>query len=265
MNKKLVGAILSVTLLFAAAGAGTMAWFTSQATSSNNTFQAGILRVDNIRNDIPITGPMFYTESNEEGMQGTGYWEPGKGATRMLLVTNTGNLPTRLEHLQAQLVNENEFSGEEGQLIKSKFLNDMRVQTRWTTSAVRNNHDYVNINVFISALKEAQEQFDLELKGELAYETDEFIANRMDEIFHAKLDPLSVRFGGGGTDHIIHGEQKLSNYINGYTTPATMPTLQPGESMAIVYYARMASSDNQNILQGQSLDFNFTHTFGQIK
>lgn len=268
MNKKLIIAVISVTLLFAAAGVGTMAWFTSQASSTNNVFQAGILKVDSIRNDLPITGPMFYTEANEDGMKGTGYWEPGKGAIRMMIVTNTGNLPTRLEHIKAQLVNENEFVGPEGQTVKSKFLNDMGVQSRWASKAVSNNHDYVDMNTFIAALKSAETQFELELVEMLANAvSDEVIVARMDEIFKAKLNPLSIRFGGGGgsEDHIMHGEQPLIKYVNGFTTPNSMPVLQPGESMAITYYVKMNSSDNQNILQGQSFNFDFAHTFGQIK
>lgn len=43
MNKKLIIAVILVTLVFAAAGVGTMAWFTSQVTSTENTFQTGTL------------------------------------------------------------------------------------------------------------------------------------------------------------------------------------------------------------------------------
>lgn len=43
MKKRYLAIILATALVFVMAGVGTMAWFTNEATSSNNTFQAGTL------------------------------------------------------------------------------------------------------------------------------------------------------------------------------------------------------------------------------
>jgi predicted ribosomally synthesized peptide with SipW-like signal peptide len=48
MKKKYIAMMLAVTLAFSMIGAGTMAWFTSQATSANNTFVAGTLTLGGI-------------------------------------------------------------------------------------------------------------------------------------------------------------------------------------------------------------------------
>ncbi len=50
MKRKLIASTIAITLLCAAAGAGTMAYFTSQANSQNNSFVTGTLKLGGFAN-----------------------------------------------------------------------------------------------------------------------------------------------------------------------------------------------------------------------
>jgi spore coat-associated protein N len=82
-------------------GGGTYALFTDSATNTNNTFEAGTLKLAGHRHDIPITGPMFYTNDSDAGRMGTGVWAPGDVHTRAMLIENTGSLDAKLTSLKA--------------------------------------------------------------------------------------------------------------------------------------------------------------------
>jgi len=82
-------------------GVGTYALFTSGATNSGNTLQAGTLTMSAERNDVPIIGPMFYTNDSVGGWSGTGLWAPGDNHTRGLFVKNTGSLDGKLSKVYA--------------------------------------------------------------------------------------------------------------------------------------------------------------------
>jgi spore coat-associated protein N len=107
MNPKKL-AIFSVTGVLAAAlaiGGSTYALFSSKATNANNTFTSGKVSVSSARDDIPMEGPMFYTESPSDvtgiGGLATGVWAPGDINTRGLFISNTGTLDAKLANLKA--------------------------------------------------------------------------------------------------------------------------------------------------------------------
>jgi spore coat-associated protein N len=82
-------------------GGSTFALFTDSASNTNNTFKAGTLDVTAERDDVPNYGPMFYTNSpdngNVVGAMPTGYWAPGDKHTRALFLENTGSLEAKLK------------------------------------------------------------------------------------------------------------------------------------------------------------------------
>ncbi|MGE4284093.1 MAG: TasA family protein [Clostridia bacterium] len=264
MSKKMAAAVLAgvLTLVVLVAG-GTYAYFSDSAVSEGNTFVTGTLELDSARNDLPIEGPMFYTNSTPGGMSGTGLWEPNKTVTRTLFVTNTGTLPAKLDRIQAQLVTQ----GLDPE-VEAMYKQDMKIATRYAVNSMRNNYTWLDIDVFLDALKEAQAQFDQELETTLKYVDKASVLARMDEIYDEKLDALSIR----DKDHIIHGYQSIGQYMNGYNSSQMnsvqpVPVLQPGDTVAIIYNAWLddfTNNKDQNILQGQEFDFDFVHTFIQV-
>lgn len=96
-----------VAVLFAAAGAGTMALFSAQAATATNQFVAGTLSLNLTRDqgDIPETGPIFYSTlgQGQGGTHPTGLWAPGDTHRGIAHVTNTGTLPLKLTQLRADL------------------------------------------------------------------------------------------------------------------------------------------------------------------
>ncbi len=102
MKKKLLAIIpagvMAASLLI---GGATYALFTDSATNTGNTFTAGTLTMSTSRDDIPMAGPMFYTNDNTNGWSGTGLWAPGDSHTRGLFVRNTGSLDGKLATVSA--------------------------------------------------------------------------------------------------------------------------------------------------------------------
>jgi spore coat-associated protein N len=105
-KKKLsVLAATGILAVSTAIGGATYALFSSSATNQGNSFSAGTLKIDSARDDIPMTGPMFYTESPSDvtgiGGLATGEWAPGDINTRGLFLRNTGSLDAKLTALKA--------------------------------------------------------------------------------------------------------------------------------------------------------------------
>lgn len=100
-KKMMIAAFSSITLLCAAVGGGTYALFTSSSQSTGNTFASGTLSLSTHRNDVPIEGPMFYTNDSDAGRMGTGLWAPKDTHTRAMLIKNTGTLDAKLTDLVA--------------------------------------------------------------------------------------------------------------------------------------------------------------------
>ncbi|MCQ1528644.1 TasA family protein [Lutispora saccharofermentans] len=80
MKKKAIISLVLVAMLAFGIGAGSFAWFTSQATSADNVFEAGTLKIG-----VPNEGEntAFITASN---------WAPNDSITQDLVVKNIGSL-----------------------------------------------------------------------------------------------------------------------------------------------------------------------------
>jgi len=85
------------------AGGATYALFTDSAQNTNNSFAAGTLDITAKKDDVPNTGPMFYTKSPDKGVvlggMPTGVWAPGDKHTRGLFLENEGSLKAVLKSL----------------------------------------------------------------------------------------------------------------------------------------------------------------------
>ncbi len=83
MKKRLVITLVLVGLLAFGVGMGTFAWFTSSATSTNNTFATGTLTIglDDADDEADIAAK--FEETN---------WQPGSSATATVDVENRGTL-----------------------------------------------------------------------------------------------------------------------------------------------------------------------------
>lgn len=99
MNRKLIVAILAVTLICAFAGAGTMAYFTSRATSRNNTFVAGSLILGGIIDEEEVQN-RFATLSLENLKPG----EPVHVGSTIL--KNVGSLLFKLYRMTASNIQD---------------------------------------------------------------------------------------------------------------------------------------------------------------
>lgn len=94
MKKKLIVGILAVTLICAFAGAGTMAYFSSRATSTNNTFVAGTLVLGGVIDGADV--------QNRFATLNISNLKPGEpvhlGST---ILKNVGTLPFKLYRMTA--------------------------------------------------------------------------------------------------------------------------------------------------------------------
>jgi spore coat-associated protein N len=78
MNKKLLICVLLIGVMAFGIGMGTFAYFTSQATSTDNVFETGELKIG--------------LGSNAEGFVSGDNWQPGSSVTEDLVVSNDGTL-----------------------------------------------------------------------------------------------------------------------------------------------------------------------------
>lgn len=116
-------AILSTLSIAGAAGLGTYALFTASNPSDTNTFQAGTVAINAIRDEgDTYPGPMFYSSTSDTnssdkyaydvpkaqsfyqyGGEAIGGWAPGDSASRTLEIISNGSLDTKLTNITASI------------------------------------------------------------------------------------------------------------------------------------------------------------------
>ncbi|OGO79222.1 MAG: hypothetical protein A2Y23_01180 [Clostridiales bacterium GWB2_37_7] len=100
--RKLIALTLIVIMVSVSAGIATYAWYTSSATSTDNTFISGTVL---ITNSSQYPTPLF--SSNENDMWFVKYWYPGldtaniAGQDRHIVIKNGGSLKARVEGISA--------------------------------------------------------------------------------------------------------------------------------------------------------------------
>lgn len=94
MKRKYIAIALVITLVFSLAGVGTMAWFTSQATSTGNSFVAGTLKLGGVgtNGDTVKTFASLNVDNMKPG-------EPRHVGSTVL--KNVGTLPFKLYRITA--------------------------------------------------------------------------------------------------------------------------------------------------------------------
>lgn len=266
MKKRVATMVLTgVLALTSLVGAGTYAYFSDSASSTANAFQAGTIKLASTRQDIPITGPMFYTnDSTTNGVRGTGLWKPSKRESRAMFITNEGTLPGRLRNIKADFTNSASLPTN----VKNAFLADMKIGV-FMTRVLANGS--TNVQVLIDALEDAQIQLDIERAtgGPLDGKADSVIIARMESLYDQALANRGLP--NSNVKYVVW-ETNLGAFADsdGLNRPGDVnfwrqPTLQPGESIAFVYQARLNDTgQSQNILQNQIFNFDFTHTFTQL-
>jgi len=107
---------LAAVIIVASVGAGvTLAIFTDQDMNVGNSFSAGTVNIAADRDlGDPIPGPMFYTTVGQGTLPGeddainpTGVWWPGRTENRNLDVRNMGSLQVRINRVSAQITSIN--------------------------------------------------------------------------------------------------------------------------------------------------------------
>jgi predicted ribosomally synthesized peptide with SipW-like signal peptide len=123
--KKLIVITLLVVMISASAGIATYAWFTSSATSTNNTFNAGTLLISKT-SETPT--PMFHTDNLSMVNAGTGIWYPSKVVKgRHMAVKNAGTLDASVYGISAVM---HSFSGPNNN-SEDEFKENMIITVRY--------------------------------------------------------------------------------------------------------------------------------------
>ncbi len=116
MNKRILAVAMAVVLICAAAGAGTMAWFTSAATSSGNEFQAGTLILGS-----EVEGNDVYEEFATLEFKDM---EPGEPPVKVLEteLKNVGSLPFYLYRMTASGIEDNNNENDKNDMILDEVM-----------------------------------------------------------------------------------------------------------------------------------------------
>jgi spore coat-associated protein N len=277
MKKRMATALLASTVAFAGlVGAGTYAYFSDTESSAGNTIQVGKLEMTGFRNDIPIEGPMFYTNNDvgpgggRDGVLGTGFWKPGDVHTRAMFIQNTGNLNAKLYHLSAA-PQGNKYWAEE-----------FAKQSTVTISVVEPDAD-VFLNIDSSEYADLVQAIDTFYKTEFKRLMKIYFPNPKDrremeeaiKTVHGWVkqaiinrtfkvdvdgDPVNV--------HVKHVFQdKLINLINNTSNVAAdlQYTVEPGKALFFGYTVMFDESTPEinNPLQGKEVKFKFSTEFRQ--
>ncbi len=122
MKKRLLIMSLAVVLVCSMAGVGTMAWYTSQSTSTGNEFQTGTLTLGGIIDDEDVVN-QFATVSFDN-------MEPGEPPTKVqtTVLKNVGSLPFYLYRITAsELVDDNTENGVDDTILNDVLLIDITI------------------------------------------------------------------------------------------------------------------------------------------
>lgn len=236
-----------------AIGGTTYALFTSAATNSANTFTSGTLTMSAERNDLPITGPMFYTNDNPDGWSGTGLWAPGDNHTRGLFVRNTGSLDAKLSKVYAIP----EGSGTE--------LSDARAfaQQADVTIAVYAPNGNFDQTAYRRLMEVVDDWYKNEWNRALANGVADIAAyineSYINQVFHVKN--VLGHDVSADVEQVYTG--KISELLNGQNSPLLVNV--PSQNTLLLGYTVSLPLAAGNSLQGKTVKFTFRNDFVQAK
>ncbi|ANE46891.1 hypothetical protein SY83_12070 [Paenibacillus swuensis] len=271
MNRKKM-ALLAMTGVMAgslAIGGATYALFKSTATNTMNTFASGTLKMSASRQDVPMTGPMFYTNDNvAAGMMGTGFWAPGDTHTRALFIDNNGTLDGKLKSLKAvpegNVSDAMEFAK---QATVTIAVFEAPENTEYGTEVLQYLNKQQNDlfkerqTIWWNAIKARWTGLTIEQQKAAYYD---FLAEirtvLLDTIFEYKTTPFAVK-------QVFTGSlEELYNSNNGVSSALALK-LGAGKTMFMgytVHFMNLAPEVN-NLVQGKEVKFTFQSDFVQSK
>ncbi|GED30490.1 TasA family protein [Brevibacillus centrosporus] len=287
MKKKgMAIALLASTLAFAGLiGGGTYAYFSDSEQSTGNIVRAGKLSLTGFRNDVPIQGPMFYTDSNfdhngsdDNGILGTGFWKPGDSHTRAMFIENDGDIPAKLKKVYAK---PDAAQGTQAYQDAIAFANQARV----SISVIQPDKDVVGFwdsDEYAEVIKDVDEMY--------REEYDNYI-NRfralMSGMTLAELKALDLEAHGMAKEALLNHtfvlkrnglsnislrvkqifDANLIDLVNNSNEVASslQYTIDKGEALYFGYTVTLPdlTPEVNNPLQGKEVEFSFSHEFIQ--
>lgn len=258
MKKQFILIIMALALtVVMAVTVGTYAYFGDLKTSSANTFETGILKLDNFRDDLKITGPMFYEKSDSQniGLNPTGLWKPNKRETRGMIIENTGSFDAKLKNISCWSDDNLQVDGmSENEIAFTKFTKDARVYIY----AIPADDDY-DPKVYGEALKEANTAIQSYINtGNHSISDIEYYA-------HTKYLEVTSRYGLGIMYPLSSGNTSLYSIIkNGLLDSRGICNLDVGKSMYFSYVIWLTETGQaQNEFQGKNYKLTFASEFVQ--
>jgi spore coat-associated protein N len=275
MKKKFLAFALGSIIATSGIIGGTYAYFNDTETSTGNTFSAGTLNMSSFRDDIPIEGPMFYTNDSLDGTMGTGLWKPGDSHTRGIYIQNTGSLPAVFNKLYAV---PEATDGTEAYNNAMAFANQSNVvisMYEWTGGSVdatawslvlKGTDNYIKNHYNTIENQERANNNNLTLD-----ELKLFDMNALSSLHDLLLNQIFVTKNALGEDVFFKVKQvytgELKNLVNpGHSVPNELKrVVQPGETVYLGYTVMMQdlTPEVNNPLQGKEVKFSFAHEFVQ--
>ncbi|AIQ44767.1 hypothetical protein R70723_01745 [Paenibacillus sp. FSL R7-0273] len=269
-KKLLITALSSVVLLCAAIGGGTYALFTSSAQNTGNTVTSGTLTLSTHRYDVPVEGPMFYTNDTDAGRMGTGLWAPKDSHTRAMMIKNTGTLDAKLTDLIALP------EGTEGQKADALAFGEqamVAVAALATPDGVTLNTE--DVNKVNEAVDQTFKTF-IKYLPNSARTAQSVFADARELLLNTTYQVLS----GGSPVNVSIKDAYVGSLKDLYNSGAGKDAILPNlvlpakKTMHLVYNVTFlddatvsvggAAIDN-DVIQGKVVNFTFKNTFEQVK
>lgn len=247
-KKQLLMTSLSMMLVMVlAVGAGTYALFTSTDVNQNNVFKSGTLELSSHRHDVPISGPMFYTNAGDnEGWMETGLWAPKDRHTRAMLIKNTGSLEGKLDEVIAIPESDPVMARTFGEQAYVTIAVLDGPFSDWTPEAIR----LLNVaqdNAYAEGMSFWLTQPATRTFADLAAAVREALQR---EIFNSGIIVKDVFVGQ--LDELMDGSSAFNEVL-----------IAPDQTIYMGYTVDFLDHTNNNAVQGQEIKFTFKSTFVQ--
>lgn len=258
MKKKIAGLIVAgAVALTSLAGVATYAYFSDTATSSNNTVQAGTLELNAFRDDMLISGPMFYTapDAQNQGLKPTGLWKPGKSEARGLVIKNEGTVGAKMGKIYAVSDDGKTYGGAD------TAFNDFADQTQVSVTALSsgyNNFDYRDVSAISAALETANAEVQAYISEGTHTDAE------VNALMQSKLNAIAAQRGSYWNATYLGADSLATMLQNNRIWPRPDVQLDAGKSLYFVYsvwYKNLNTDQNAN--QGKAYKFTFKQDFKQ--
>lgn len=286
--KLLMTAVSIVTGLSILVGIGTYALFNSTAQNAGNTFQSGSLLISQNRDDVPITGPMFYTNDfdvdSNAGAMGTGLWKPTDSHTRAMFIHDDGTIDAKMVSLTATPEGTDKDQENAKEFAKQAWLtvtvlepnNSGDVDSRAYDKAVQDldkyyqetwKKNYINRLAELTGVSKDVLLTQIEFYSQ-KYPTETLKQASLEAIADTKVTLINQVFGGADASLTVTDiyDAPMSDMLNTmYTLPiADQFEIKVNHPLYVGYTVTLLDEGVQNnVLQGGTVRFTFSSTFQQ--